>query len=341
MKYRKLGNTGLFVSEICYGVMTFTGSKGWTHLGVTNQQEANELVKNAVDNGVNFFDTADIYSDGVSELMLGKAIAGKRNDLIITTKFGFRMNDGPNGDGLSRKRIIEACEASLKRLNTDYIDLYLIHSEDFITPLEETLGTLDNLVKQGKVRYIGCSNFYAWYLMKALQLCEKNNWEKLKVNQLYYSLLGRDIENEIIPACVNEGVGVMVWSPLHGGVLTGKYLEENKWPENARLKNPNDHLPYNIDKGNTILNELKKIALTKNCSVGQVSLAWLLNKKGITSVVIGAKNRKQLKENIKSSDVILSEDEMKILDEVSRPEKTYPDWYYEIFRKTQLKEVHH
>jgi aryl-alcohol dehydrogenase-like predicted oxidoreductase len=223
MRYRFLGNSGLEVSEICFGVMTFTGKKGWTHLGESSQKEANYLTALALDKGVNFFDTADIYSAGISEEMLGKALSGKRREAVITTKCGFEMYPGPNGNGLSRRRVIEACEDSLKRLKTDYIDVYMIHSFDFIVPLEETMSAMDHLVKQGKVRYIGCSNFPAWQLIKAMYLSEKNGWEKFINIQSYYSLLGRDIESELVPACVDQGIGITVWSPLHGGILTGKY----------------------------------------------------------------------------------------------------------------------
>ena len=234
MKYRKLGNTGLKVSEICFGVMTFTGSKGWTHLGIQEQKDADKLTSVAVDHGVNFFDTADVYSNGISELMLGKALGPNRKNVIIATKGEGRMGAGPNEQGHSRYHLIKACEESLKRLNTDYIDLYQVHSFDFSTPLEEMLKALDYLVKSGKVRYIGISNFFAWQIMKLAAISEKDKLEKIISLQAYYSLLGRDLEYEIIPACISLGIGIIIWSPLHGGILSGKYMDK-KWPKGTRI----------------------------------------------------------------------------------------------------------
>jgi aryl-alcohol dehydrogenase-like predicted oxidoreductase len=341
MNYRKLGNSGLFVSEICFGVMSFTGSKGWTHIAKTNQKDANELTAAAIDNGVNFFDTADIYSSGVSEIMLGKALGKKRKDVIIGTKFGFRMENGENGDGLSRKRIIEACDASLKRLGTDYIDLYQIHSNDFITPIEETLGTLNTLVKQGKVRYTGFSNYYAWQIMKMQALAEKHNWEKFISNQANYSLLSRDLEYEQVDVCVDQGIGIIIWGPLHEGFLSGKYRDEKHWPKNSRIKKAGDLRPFEREKGEKIFAVADKISKERKVSIAQVSLNYLLRKKGVSSVIIGATNKKQLLENIDTSNWNLNEDEMKLLDETSQPPKIYPQWYFEIYRKTQLEKGQH
>lgn len=341
MNYRKLGNSGLFVSEICFGVMTFTGKNGWTHVGRTDQKDADKLVNIALDKGINFFDTADFYSEGKSEEILGKALGKKRKNAVITTKFGFRMKEGPNGEGNSRKRIIEACEASLKRLNTDYIDLYLIHSYDFITPLEETLSTLDTLIKEGKVRYIGCSNFYAWQIMKAMALCEKHNWEKFISLQAYYSLLGRELEYEIIPVCEDQGLGVTVWSPLHGGLLTGKYRDSQKWPKGTRIKKPGEHFPIDENKMNNVFNVMEKIAAASKISFTQIALNYLLRKKGVASVVIGARNAKQLIENINAASFELDEDDFKLLNDASEPNKIYPQWYFEYFRKNQIEKEQH
>lgn len=263
MKYRKLGKSGLNVSEICFGVMTFTGKNGWTHVGNSLQKGADRLTAIALDNGVNFFDTADIYSNGVSEKILGKALGSKRSKAIIATKFGFRMEDGPNGDGLSRSRIINACEASLKRLNTDYIDLYQIHSDDFSTPIEETLSALDLLVKDGKVRYIGCSNYTAWQLVKAQYIAEKNGLEKFISLQAYYTLLGRDLEVELIPACLDQGIGIMVWGPLHGGILSGKYHNKKRWPKGTRIKSNDFGRPHDIKMEKKVLNQIDKIAKSR------------------------------------------------------------------------------
>lgn len=341
MNYTRLGSSGLFVSEICFGVMSFTGSKGWTHIAKTNQKEADELTAASIDNGVNFFDTADVYSNGVSEIMLGKALGKKRKDVVVATKFGFRMDNGPNGDGLSRKRIIEACDASLKRLGTDYIDLYQIHSNDFITPMEETIGTLDTLVNQGKVRYTGFSNYYAWQIMKLQAIADKNNFVKFISNQAYYSLLGRDLEYEQVDVCVDQGIGIIIWGPLHGGFLSGKYRDEKRWPKNTRIKKAGDLRPFEKEKGEKIFAVADQIARDRKVSIAQVSLNYLLRKKGVAAVIIGATNKKQLIENINTSNWHLNNDEMKLLDDVSQPQKIYPQWYFEIYRKTQLEKSGH
>lgn len=338
MNYRYLGKSGLQVSEICFGVMTFTGKNGWTHLATVEQDEATRLTDTAIDKGVNFFDTADVYSNGVSEEMLGVALKGKRSAAVIATKCGFKMADDPNGNGHSRKRIFDACEASLKRLQTDYIDLYQIHSYDFTTPFEEFLSAMNDLVKQGKVRYIGASNFFAWQLMKLSALSEKYGWEKFISLQAFYSLLGRDIEYEQVPFCVEEGLGIIIWSPLHGGILTGKYKDENKWPEGTRIKDPTQVLPYDREKSRLILNEVEKIACAHKVSMGRISLSYLLHKPGVTSVIIGARNEEQLLDNISASDIHLSSEEMKILDKVSEPARIYPYWYFDIFRKERMED---
>lgn len=337
MQYRLLGNSGLKVSEICFGVMSFTGQNGWSHIARTSQAEANEMVAVALAEGVNFFDTADTYSAGVSEIMLGKALKKRRTEAIIATKCGFRMGTGPNDDGLSRRHILSACEASLKRLGTDYIDLYQIHSYDFRTPLEESLSTFDQLVKDGKVRYIGVSNFTGWQLMKAISICRENKWEKIVSLQAYYSLLGRDLELELVPVCLDQGVGILTWSPLHGGILTGKYHQVKRWPKNTRLKSNADHLPYNEEKGKAILDELFSIARKHKVSVAQVSLNYLLRKPGVTSLVIGARTKEQLLDNLKTSNWALSEEEVKKLDSLSEPPRIYPFWYFDIFRKERYR----
>ena len=337
MNYRLLGESGLKVSEICFGVMSFTGQQGWRHIASTSQTGADELVSVALEQGVNFFDTADTYSSGVSEIMLGKALKNHRSEAIIATKCGFRMGPGPNDDGLSRRHIIAACEASLKRLGTDYIDLYQIHSYDFRTPLEESLGTFDLLVKQGKIRYFGVSNFTGWQLMKAIALCRENGWERIISLQAYYSLLGRDLELELMPVCLDQGVGVLTWSPLHGGILSGKYHRVKKWPKNTRLKTPADHLPYDESKGSAILDELAAIGRRRKVSIAQVSLNYLLRKPGVTALVIGARGKKQLLDNLQIGQWRLSEEEMKKLDSLSEPPRIYPFWYFDIFRKERIR----
>ncbi|MDO8549358.1 MAG: aldo/keto reductase, partial [Ignavibacteria bacterium] len=280
MKYRFLGNSGLQVSEICFGVMTFTTKKGWTHLGVQEQKDANRLTSVAIDNGVNFFDTADVYSLGFSEIMLGKALGRKRKNVVIATKGEGRMWEGPNGEGHSRQHLIRACEESLKRLKTDYIDLYQVHSFDFMTPLDEMMSVLDSLVKSGKVRYIGISNFFAWQIMKLQAIAEQHNWQKITSLQAYYSLVGRDLEYEQIPLCIDQGIGIIIWSPLHGGILSGKYRKGKKWPKGTRLKKPSHHLPYDIERGEEILTVMEKISKERKVSMSQVALNYSLRKSG-------------------------------------------------------------
>jgi len=336
MNYRNLGNSGLQVSEICFGVMSFTGSAGWRHIAETDQKEANGMIDIALDSGINFFDTADIYSDGESEKMLGTALKNRRHDAVIATKCGFRTHPGPNGDGLSRRHIFEACEASLKRLQTDYIDLYQIHSFDFNTPLDETLRAFNDLIRAGKVRYIGCSNFFAWQLMKALAIQEKNGWQRFISLQAYYSLVGRDLEWELAPLCEDQGLGILPWSPLHGGFLSGKYRRNSDWPLNTRIKSIKETLPFDGEKGLDIVEILWQISNSRNATVAQVALNWLLCKPMVTAIVIGARNEDQLRENIATTDWQLDDEEVKQLDEISQPQKPYPSWYFEIFRGEQL-----
>ncbi|MCF7802664.1 MAG: aldo/keto reductase [Candidatus Marinimicrobia bacterium] len=337
MEYHFLGRSGLRVSELCFGVMSFNDQEEWSHIATMSQADANNLVDMAIDKGINIFDTADIYAGGRSEEMLGQALKGRRDKYLIATKFGFRMGDeGPNGVGLSRKRIVEACEASLKRLQTDYIDLYQIHSYDFITPIEETLQALNQLIEQGKVRYIGCSNFTGWQLMKAMATSEKYGNERLISLQAYYSLLGRDLEFELVPVCQDQEIGIMVWSPLHGGVLTGKYHFSDEWPDGTRIQEPDDQTPYDREQGEKVLRAVKEIADERGVSLAQVSLNYLLRKQGVSTVVIGAQNEKQLKDNLATVDWKLSEDEVERLNEVSEPYKPYPHWYFDIFRKEEM-----
>lgn len=337
MKYRFLGRSGLEVSEICFGVMTYTGKQGWTHLGIQEQKDADRLTAVAIDNGVNFFDTADVYSKGISEIMLGKSLGKKREKAVIATKGEGRMWDGPNGEGHSKQHLIKACEDSLRRLKTDYIDLYQVHSFDFMTPLEEMMGALDSLVNSGKIRYIGISNFFGWQIMKLQAIAEKNNLERITSLQAYYSLVGRDLEYEQIPVCLDQGIGIIVWSPLHGGILSGKYRKGKKWPKGTRLKKPGHHLPYNVENGDKILNLLENISGERKVSVSQAALNYSLRKPGITSVIIGARNEKQLLENIRASDWELTGEEIKLLDEISAPPRIYPYWYFDIFKKEKME----
>lgn len=337
MRYRFLGNSGLQISEICFGVMTFTGKTSWTHLGIQEQKDADRLTSVAIENGVNFFDTADVYSTGISETMLGKALGKKRKDVVIATKGEGRMGTGPNDEGHSRQHLIRACNDSLKRLNTDYIDLYQVHAFDFMTPLEEMMMTLDQLVKDGKVRYIGISNFFAWQIMKLMSISEKQNIQKIISLQAYYSLVGRDLEYETIPVCLDQRIGIIVWSPLHGGILSGKYRKGKKWPKGTRLKGEGQHFPYDVEKGEKILLVVDKISKQRNVAMSQIALNYALQKPGITSVIIGARNEKQLLENIRTRSWKLTDEEMKRLDEVSEPPRIYPHWYFDVFKKKRME----
>ena len=235
------------------------------------------------------------------------------------------------------KELLEACDASLKRLGTDYIDLYQIHSYDFTTPLEETMSAFNSLVQKGKVRYIGASNFAAWHLMKAISISEKNKWEKFISLQAYYSLLGRDLELELVPLCLDQEISILPWSPLHGGILSGKYRNIKEWPKDTRLKKPDEHLPYNVQQGEQILNELEIISVDKGASMSQVALSYLLHKPGVTSIIIGARNKGQLYDNIKAGEIKISFEEMKKLDDISKPPVIYPHWYFDIFRKNRIR----
>jgi aryl-alcohol dehydrogenase-like predicted oxidoreductase len=333
MKYRQLGKSGLLVSELCMGAMSFGGKGYWEKIGALNENSAQRLVDIAFDAGVNFFDTANVYSYGESEQILGKAIKGKRDKIVLATKVRGRMSEEINDVGLSRKHIMQSCENSLRRLNTDYIDLYIVHSFDFTTPLEETLSTLNDLVHQGKVRYLGCSNFFAWQLMKALSISEKHNWEKFVSLQAYYSLVSRDVEIELVPLCQDQGLGLTPWSPLAGGFLTGKYPRGAKGPDDARrTKEDQNFLQFDEDFGYRILGEVQRIAAERGVSAAQVSLNYLLRKPGVSSVIIGATKPSQLEDNLKTVEWELTQEEVSALDAVSEPPKIYPKWMLEITR---------
>lgn len=327
MKMRFLGNTGVKVSELCFGAMTFGGKGYWKIIGEVEQKTADQLVGTAIDGGINFFDTADVYSEGMSEKILGKALGPKRKDIILATKVRGRTGQGPNDIGLSRKHIIDNCNASLKRLGTDYIDLYQVHSFDPVTPLEETLRTLTDLVREGKVRYIGVSNYTGWQLMKALSISEKYNLEKFVTLQALYSLIARDLENELVPLSLDQNLGILPWSPLGGGFLTGKYRRGKKRPDNARRSDPNDQfLQFDEENGFDIVDELEKIAKNHNASITQAALNFLLRKPGVSSVIIGARNKEQLADNLKTSDWEMTKEEVNSLDELSNPPRVYPYW---------------
>lgn len=325
MNYRELADTGVFVSELCLGTMTF-GGRGqiWEVIGGIDQQSVDALVSRALDAGINFVDTANVYSAGESETMLGKALGSRRHEVVLATKVRGRMGPGPNQVGLSRLHILHAVEASLKRLDTDYIDLYQIHRFDLLTNIEDTLRALDDLVHSGKVRYIGCSNLAAWQLMKALAVSREQGLERFKCTQSYYSLAGRDLEREMIPLLKDQGLGLLVWSPLAGGFLSGKFTRDSG--DEAARRAKFDFPPVDEEKGFDILDVAKEVADRQGVSVVQVAIAWILANRAVTSVIIGARKPAQLEDNLKAIDVRLSAEDMKALDEVSKLTTEYPAW---------------
>lgn len=333
MKYNYLGNSGLKVSELCYGVMTFTGSIK-NEIGSVTQEDANKLIAIALEKGINFFDTADVYTNGVSEVILGKALEKHRNSAIIATKVRYPMSNKINDTGLSRYHIIESCNQSLKRLNTDYIDLYQVHNFDSGTPLEETLRALEYLVQSGKVRYIGCSNFLAWQTMKALSISEKLNLEKFVTCQLYYSLGNRDIEHEIVAMCDDQKLGILAWSPLSGGFFSGKYRANQALPPESRLSYTNavskKYWPVDETKGYQTLELLFKLSEKYNKTVAQLSINWLLSKKSVSSIIIGARKENQLLENIDSSGWAMDIEDLQLLDAMSANQILYPLWHQKL-----------
>jgi len=329
MEYKTLGDTGLLVSDLCLGTMTFHGGEGfWKAIGNVDQAGADELVKASLNAGINFFDTADVYSEGESEKALGQALKNlniARKDVVIATKVFGRVGPGRNDVGASRGHIMDAVEASLRRLQMDYIDLYQIHGNDSVTPIEETLRALDTLVAQGKVRYIGCSNWQAWKIAKALAISEFKGLARFDTLQAYYSIAGRDLEREIVPLLAAEKTGLLVWSPLAGGLLSGKFSRENQKPAGSRRSEFDFPI---VDKERTwkILDAMAPIAKAHDCSPARISLAWLLTKPVVTSVIIGAKRLDQLQDNLAAVDLHLTPDEIRQLDEVSALPPEYPGW---------------
>jgi aryl-alcohol dehydrogenase-like predicted oxidoreductase len=342
MKYNTLGHTGLLVSELCLGTMTFaTGEGMWKPIAGVEQNLADELVRLSVDAGINFVDTADVYTNGESEKVLAQAIANlgiARTDIVIATKAYGRTGPGRNDVGASRGHIMDAVEASLKRLRTDYIDLYQIHAADQVTPIEESLRALDTLVAQGKVRYIGCSNWYAWQIMKANGISEAKNLARLDTLQAYYSIAGRELEREIVPLLEDQRTGLLVWSPLAGGLLSGKFSREHQKPEDSRRSAFDFPI---VDKERTwrILDVLQPIAKVHEASVATVALAWILAKPFVTSVIIGAKRVDQLQQNLSAVALQLTEDEMQKLDEVSALPPEYPGWMIPFQNRNRLADV--
>ena len=325
MKYRQLADTGVFVSELCLGTMTF-GGRGqiWEAIGGLDQQGADALVHRALDAGINFVDTANVYASGESETMLGRALGNRRRDVILATKVRGRMGNEANQVGLSRLHILDAVDASLARLGTDYIDLYQIHRADVLTNIEDTLRAFDDLVRAGKVRYIGCSNLVAWQLMKALGVSQTQGLERFRCTQSYYSLAGRELERETIPLLQDQGLGLLVWSPLAGGFLSGKFTRDGG--DEAARRAKFDFPPINKEHAFDIVDVLGQIAKKTGASIPQVAIAWILANRAVTSVIIGAKKMSQLDDNLKSVDVVLSADDKKALDDVSALTVEYPAW---------------
>ncbi len=331
MRYRAFGNTGLFVSEICLGTMTFGGGTSnatWAAIGQLGLGEVQRMVGAAFDAGVNFIDTADVYSGGQSEMLVGEALAAlgrPRDAVILATKVRGRTGPGPNEIGLSRGHIFTAVEASLRRLRTDYVDLYQIHGVDAETPIEETVRALDDLVRSGKVRYVGFSNLAAWQAMKAIGYADANRLARFVSAQVYYSIAGRDIEREIVPLAEDQHLAILPWSPLAGGLLSGKYDLESKGPEGAR-RTQFDFPPVNIDRARVVLAALRKVSAETGVPVPRLALAWILSKPFVTSVIIGAKSQPQFEDNVAATDVRLSEAHRAELDAASALPSEYPAW---------------
>jgi aryl-alcohol dehydrogenase-like predicted oxidoreductase len=332
MRYNRLGRSGLFVSELCLGTMTFGGSEGlWGQIGQLGQEAADGIVKTAVDAGINFIDTANVYASGRSEEILGQSIRNlglNREELVIATKVHGQMGEGPNARGASRSHILDQAKASLKRLQLDHIDLYQLHGFDPATPIEETLEALDMLVRHGHVRYVGLSNWAAWQVMKAAGIGAMRALAPVVSLQAYYSLAGRDLEREIVPMLMSEGIGLMVWSPLAGGFLSGKFDREGKSTEGRRAAF--DFPPVDKERAFDVIDLMRTMAADKGCTVPQIAIAWLLHRPVVTSVLLGAKRVDQLTDTLGAVDVSLGEDEIAALDAATAPSREYPGWMIEM-----------
>ena len=345
MRNRCLGRTGLFVSELCLGTMTFGGGAGiWAQIGDLQQADAERLIGQAIDAGINFIDTADVYAGGASEQITGQALRNlkvPRESVVIATKVFGETGPAANARGNSRGHILDGVKASLRRLQLDHIDLYQIHGFDPATPIEETVRALDQLVRQGHVRYVGVSNWAAWQIAKALGIAERLGLSRFESLQAYYTVAGRDLERELIPMLASEGVGLMVWSPLAGGLLSGKFGRDHKGQEGSR-RTTFDFPPVNRDRAYDCIDVMRPIAQAKGASVAQIALAWLLHQAQVTSVIVGAKRPEQLTDNLAATEVSLNADELRTLDEVSRLPAEYPGWMFDRqgeTRRRQLLEV--
>jgi len=328
VEYRQLGHTGLRVSALALGTMTFGGRGDFAMVGETEVDDARRIVDRSLEAGINFIDTADVYSAGRSEEIVGEVIKGRRDEIVLATKARFAMGNGQNDAGLSRGYLLRACEASLRRLQTDYIDLYQVHERDGLTPMDETLDALNTLVHQGKVRYIGCSNHSAWHVMKALSISERHGLQRYVTQQIYYSLLDRDAEYELVPLAIDQQLGILVWSPLAGGLLSGKYRRNADRPAGARQSTPWGEPPvYDEDRMYDIIEALIEMASARGTSPAQVALAYLLGRRAVTSVIIGARNEEQLIDNLGAVEWTLDDTERARLDQVSAPRLIYPYWH--------------
>jgi aryl-alcohol dehydrogenase-like predicted oxidoreductase len=328
MEYRQLGRSGLRVSTLTLGTMTFGGGGKFANVGSTDADGARRQVDMCLDAGVNLIDTADVYSDGASEEILGQALAGRRDRVLLATKARMAMGDGPNDAGLSRHHLIRACEASLRRLGTDHIDLYQVHEWDGQTPLEETLEALDDLQRAGKIRYAGCSNYAGWQLAKALGISERRGLARFVSQQVYYSLQSRDAEYELVPAGLDHGVGMLVWSPLAGGLLSGKYRRGQDGPAGARhLTDWNEPPVRDEEQTYDVIEAAVEVGAAHGVSAAQVALAWLLGRPGVSSLVVGARTDEQLADNLAAAQLELSAEERARLDALSAPPLIYPHWH--------------
>jgi aryl-alcohol dehydrogenase-like predicted oxidoreductase len=328
MEYRQLGRSGLRISVLTMGTMTFGGRGNFSSVGSTDVAEATRQVDRCLDAGVNLIDTADVYSDGLAEEIVGAAMKGRWDRALVATKVRMSMGAGPNDAGLSRHHIITGCEASLRRLGTDHIDLYQVHEWDGQTPIDETLGALDDLVHSGKVRYVGCSNYSGRHIMRALATSERHNLTRFVSQQIYYSLQARDAEYELVPISLDEGLGILVWSPLAGGLLSGKYRRGQQAPEGSRhLSDWNEPPVRDEDALYDTIDRLVEIAQAREVSPAQVALAYLLGRPAVTSLVVGARTDEQLADNLKAADLRLTDEEKAKLDEVSAPPLLYPYWH--------------
>jgi aryl-alcohol dehydrogenase-like predicted oxidoreductase len=345
MRYRPLGRTGLFVSELCLGTMTFGGSEGmWGVIGKLQQSDAERLVGQALDAGINFIDTADVYAGGVSEQITGQALKNlkvPRENVVVATKVFGETGPGPNSRGATRGHIMDGVKASLKRLQLEHIDLYQIHGFDPATPIEETVRALDQVVRQGYVRYVGVSNWAAWQIVKALGIAERLGLARFESLQAYYTVAGRDLERELIPMLRSEGVGLMVWSPLAGGLLSGKYGREQQAEEGSR-RITFDFPPVDKDRAWNCVDVMRTIAQAHGVSVAQVALGWLLHQPQVTSVIVGAKRAEQLADNIAATQVALTEGDLLQINNVSRLPHEYPGWMFARqgeYRRKQIDEA--